>query len=212
MKSFIKIIIILFFSLQLFGCSQPKCEAKEHGSWDYETKTYIDESRNIKWVLSNIDNWRIAEDNQLPENTQFCAAADQFGICVSLLTIPLDKKERTTSIKNASKSFIDGMIASFKKQAPVFPGIQYGEPIVENVSYMFKDALRVSLIAVVTDERFVHDTAVPYAFQLYAFIKGDELIEVIAMVPQYIIDMAGQEPFDDLFNRLSYIDPTKELK
>lgn len=212
MKSTIKIISLLFCFSLLLGCSQSKCEAKGHGTWNYETNTYIDNARNIQWVLSNVDDWRIAEDYRLPEHAQFCAAADQFGICVLLLAIPLDESERTTSIKNASNSFIKGMIDSFKKQAPVFPGIKYGEPIIENVSYMFKDALRVSFNSFVTDERLVPDTAVPFAFQLYAFIKDDELIEVIAMVPQYIIDMAGQEPFDDLFNRLSYIDATRELK
>ncbi len=211
MKTYIKFFTLLICLSLHFGCSQSNCEAKSRGTWNYETNTYIDNSRNIQWVLSNIDDWRIAEDYQLPKYAQFCAAADKFGISVLLFAIPIDKSERNISIKNASDSFINGMIDSFKKQAIVFPGIQYSEPIKENVRYMFKEALRVSVNSFVTDERLVSDNAVPFAFQLYAFIKDDELIIVNAMVPQYIIDMAGQEPFDDLLNRLSYIDATREL-
>lgn len=205
------IYFFIFISFILFGCSSNATEPKSRGLWNDVTSTFIDKSRNLQWELSNVDNWRVAEEYRLPENAQFCAAADQFGICVLYLAIPIDPGEEHESIWNASDEFVNGMANSFIKQAPVFPGIQYSTPQVEKVKFMFKDALKVTLITDVTDARIMSTESVPFAFQIYAFIKDDEVIEIAAMVPQFFIDANGNEPFDDLLNRFSYIDATKEV-
>jgi hypothetical protein len=203
--------IAVLLCISLISCSSSA--KKERGYWDKETNTFIDNSRNIQWQLSNIDDWRVADEKQLPDNMQFCAAADEFGICVSYIAIPADKGESISSIWDASQDYIDGMTNSFKQQAPIFPGISYGEPMVEKIHFLFKEALRITLLTHISDARLLTTDAVGFAIQIYAFVKDDECIEIAAMMPQAIVDEYGtEEPFGDLFNRFGYINATKEIK
>lgn len=207
-KTFIIINLIL-----LFSCTHSSAinKFRGRGYWVETTSTYIDINRNIQWELDNIDNWRVAEEYRLPDTGLFCAAEDKFGICVMVTAISIEEGEKRNSIWNVSDEFIRGMIHSFEVQAPIFPGISYGEPIIQKVKYLFKDALRITLFTEVTDSRLLIEDSFPFAFQLYAFIKDDEVIVVTAMMPQYFLDNYGNEPFDDLLNRFSYIDATKEI-
>lgn len=215
MKYFSKIIIVILSFVINYSCSSSAIKSpspKPRGIWDKLSNTYKDQGRNLQWDLSNIDNWRLADDARLPENAMFCAASDQFGICIALIAIPMDSDDKLSSAWDAPQAFIDGMVDSFEKQAPIFPGIRYGEPYLEKVMFMFKKALKISLNSEISDARLMTTDAVPFAIQGYVFVKDNEIIEIIALVPQYIIDEFGDEPFDDLLLRLSYIDATKEVK
>lgn len=205
------ILIVLILVLACFSnCTISK--SKEI-IWDEESKVLIDEDRNLQWQLSMIaDEWRVAEQNSLPEHVKFCAAVDEFGIVVMYLTIPIPNDEMVSTIWDCSKDFLNGMTDAFVAQASSFPGIEYGDATLDRVYYLFKEAICFTLTCDISDARLSTDDVVPFAFRGYSFIKGSEVVQVIAMFPQVFYENYGDEPFDDIFGRFSYIDATKECK
>lgn len=203
---------LLFFICILASCGyRIEAQSAPKSTWVSSSCTYKNNSRNLQWTLPDYSTWRLAEEDRLPKHTQFCAAMDEYSIVVAFLCIPLGENNKCQSIKNASADFLQGMISSIKKQAPIFPGIKYGSPIIEEVKYLYKDALKITLYAEIIDERIVPDTAVPFAFRMIVFIKGSEAILIEVMIPQIIVDECGNEVFSDFTNGLKYIDATKEI-
>lgn len=205
------IFIVLVFVFACFSNCTPS--KSKDVIWDEKSNVLIDEDRNLQWQLSMIaDEWRVAEQDRLPEHAKFCAAADEFGIVVMYLTIPIPNDEKSSTIWACSKDFLKGMTDAFVAQVSSFPGIEYGEPTLEKIYYLFKEAICFTLTCDISDARLSTDDAVPFALRGYSFIKGSEVIQVIAMFPQVFYDNYGDAPFDDIFSRFSYIDATKESK
>ena len=202
--------IIIFVCFCYVNCSASK---KNEVVWDNESKALIDKDRNLQWQLSMIaDEWRVAEHFTLPKNAQFCAVADEYAIVVMYSTYPIPENQLGESPWNGHKDIKNAFKDAAVLQASIFPGIKYSEPIIENIYYLFKEAVCITISCDISDAHQSTNDAIPWVFRSYSFVKCKEAIQVMVMFPQVFYDIFGDEPFDDIFCRFSYIDATKELK
>lgn len=194
-------ILILLLSVALFSCTQ-----KQTYKWDGARKVFESPTYNIKWDLSELGDWRIADKEQLPANMLFCGAVDDISVAI----VTIEKTENLSEIQNVNE-FIKGFITSTFNLSKVFPGINHKTIQAEKCHYMFRDAIRFGAIEYVSDARLRTDEAVPFLYGGYLFENGNRIFMPLVCMPLRYVEEYGDDAMEMFFERLSYINASKEL-
>lgn len=194
-------ILILLLSVALFSCAQ-----KQTYKWDEARQVFEAPSFNLKWDLSELGDWRIADKEHLPPNMFFCGAVDD--VTVSLIAI---KKNGNLSISDGADEFINGFLSTALAETRTFPGLNRGTTRYEKCHFMFKDAIRFGSIEKVNDARLGTDEAIPFLCGGYVFEKDDMVFIPLVLLPFRYVEEYGESAMELFFQRLSYINASKEL-
>ena len=199
MKVFVSILL-------LCSCLSSLCAQNTPNRWNKTRQTFEMPAYNLKWDLSEISEWRVADSNVLPDNMLFCGAAED--VVVSLIAI---KKEGNTSIADGAEDFINGFLSTALAETKIFPGLNRGTTSYKKCHFMFKDAIRFKAIEKVKDARLGTDKAVKFVYGGYVFEKDGMVFIPTVLLPFQYIEDYGDAVMELFFQKLSYINASKEL-
>lgn len=194
-------ILILLLSIALSSCAQ-----KQTYKWDETRQVFESPAFNIKWDLGELGDWRIADKEQLPTNMLFCGAVDD--VSVSLIAI---KKKGNVSISDGAEEFINGFLSTALAETKAFPGLNRKTTRYEKCYFMFKEAIRFGSIEKVKDARLGTGEAIPFLCGGYVFEKDDMVFIPLVLLPFSYVEEYGESAMELFFQRLSYINASKEL-
>lgn len=208
-------ILMLFLSICLFSCvaestrtaRSSMASQKQNCKWDAVNQMFEAPIFNLKWDLSELGDWRIANTEQLPENMIFCGALGD--VSVSLIAI---KKRGNVSITDGAEEFINGFLSSALAEANVFHGLDRETTHYEKCNFLFKDAIRFGTIENVRDARLGTDEPIPFLYGGYVFEKDGMVFIPLVLMPYRYVEEYGDSAMDLFFQRLSYINASQELQ
>ena len=191
------ILLLILCSLTLAAYSQ-----KSRPLWDNSKQVFESPEYNLRWDLSGLGEWKVGLS--LPSHMLFCAALDD--ISVSLLAI---ENEDNVPLNEGAEEFIDGFLYPFLNHT--LNGISHEAIHYERYDYIFRDALKVGILANITDARLGTNEPVPFIYGCYVFEKDGMIIIPCILIPFDYVDKYGDDIVEMFFDRLSYIDASKEL-
>ena len=206
MKNIAIFFFSLFFTLTTSSCDNKKIN-KDAWEWDIVNKTVVNKDLNLKWDLSDFE-WIVADKEAMPDNMVFCAKCQE-GVALSIIELPQD--EEVTNVWKESDEFLKGLISSISSQEGIFPGIRNEDIQSEKCYFLFKKALKISVINEIKDARI--DTGSLTLLETgYLFIKDKTPIVIMLMMPYNFVIEGGEEIVNYFFNSFSYINASAELK
>lgn len=179
--------------------------SQETDRWDAGKQTFYSPANNIKWDLSDFGEWRIAEKELLPDNCIFCGSIEDICLCILAIESP-----DNISVTEGADEFINGYIFGMISQSQIFPGIKSGPAKYEECYYMLKKAIRFGSLLQVRDARQGTNSPVPYIYGGYVFQNNKTALIPMALIPYEYIDEYGDIAVEMFFQRLSYINASKQ--